>query len=136
MATATSINIYANLPKIVFMLSVEDGGPDGGTYCPHCGAEGRYIYNFVCEDGSTYGAMKGCLSKFPMHPFAKLHGEIMGKELEFRRKGWSLPRWDAQVKEAIEKYADNLLSESDVQKAINSAQAAKNAYMKRKGYRR
>jgi len=136
--TATKVNIYANLPKIVYMLSVDDCGPleDGGGNCPHCGAQGRYIYNFITEDGERHGAMKGCLSKFPMHPFAKLHAAILEKERDYSSKGWKLPRWDLQTLEAIEKFGRSEISESQAQMIINSATVAKRAYMKQKGYRR
>ncbi len=53
------------LPAIVRMIGVDDC--PGGT-CPHCGATGRWIYNFECEDGSVRGAMAGCLKLFPQAP--------------------------------------------------------------------
>jgi hypothetical protein len=40
-------------------LAVADGGPDSGTRCPHCGAEGRYIYQWA-EYGVMHAAMAGC----------------------------------------------------------------------------
>lgn len=58
----------ADLPTVLAILNVHDGGPCDGGYgsatCPHCGAEGRYIIEFLCDDGSTRGAMKGCFQLF------------------------------------------------------------------------
>lgn len=57
----------ANLPSILAVLNVIDGGPCDGQMtatCPHCGAEGRYIIEFLCDDGSRRGAMKGCFQLF------------------------------------------------------------------------
>lgn len=137
MTTATRPNIYAKLAKIVYFLGIDDCGPveDGGGFCPHCGANGRYIYNFVCDDGTKHGAMKGCLSKFPMHPFAKIHARILEKQKENAKKGWKLASWDERTLEAIEKFAHNEIAEYEAQRIINSANEAKRAYMKRRGYR-
>lgn len=45
-------------------LGVEDHGE---TCCPHCGADGRYIYSWA-EFGKVYSAMAGC--------YAALTGKI------------------------------------------------------------
>jgi hypothetical protein len=46
--------------KMAFQfLGVHDTGPDSGAHCPHCGAEGRYIYNWA-EYGEVRAAMAGC----------------------------------------------------------------------------
>ena len=34
-----------------------------GTSCPHCGAVGKRVWTFLCEDGVERGAMAGCLVK-------------------------------------------------------------------------
>lgn len=40
-------------------LGIEDFGE---TCCPHCGADGRYIYSYSI-DGVVYGAMAGCYKR-------------------------------------------------------------------------
>lgn len=40
-------------------IGIEDTGTASGACCPHCGAEGRYIYKFKI-DGVPRGAMAGC----------------------------------------------------------------------------
>jgi len=52
---------------ILRLISVEDGGPDGMARCPHCGAEGRWIYHFRLIDGTTAAAMMGCYKAWPKH---------------------------------------------------------------------
>jgi hypothetical protein len=47
-----------NQPKFKF-IGINDTGPESGACCPHCGAEGRYIYMWE-EDGVRHGAMAGC----------------------------------------------------------------------------
>ena len=58
----------STLPKILAVLGVDDAGPSpegASANCPHCGAEGRYIVRFLCDDGSRRGAMRGCFKLFP-----------------------------------------------------------------------
>ena len=131
-------SIYADLPAIICIERVEDNGPveDSSATCPHCGAQGRYIFWFKCDDGTQRGAMKGCLSKFKMHRFAKIASDILYKQRENERKGWKMASWDVSVMDAIEAFARGEISESDVECEMNKAGRAKAAYMARKGYRR
>lgn len=54
---------FADLPKIIVVEGIEDGGE--GAYCPHCGAEGRWIVRFTLEGGAHAGAMRGCFKLWP-----------------------------------------------------------------------
>lgn len=56
------------LPAIVVITGMKDFGPsdgEGSATCPHCGANGRYVWTFICADGSHRGAMRGYLQLFP-----------------------------------------------------------------------
>lgn len=68
--THREIKATATLPTRIVTLETFDGGPmeDGGTRCPHCGAEGRYIHSFLCDDGQVHAAMSGCIKLFPHRP--------------------------------------------------------------------
>lgn len=130
-AARDAANIYRELPKIVVVLGVTDHGPcDMGAtaICPHCGAEGRYIYSFKCADGTTRGAMRGCLSKFPRHRFASESQRILEKALEYQKNKWQLPSWDKEIKDAIFAFADNQISEPEANERIRKAQAARDRY--------
>lgn len=133
---AAHINPYADLPKILAIIDVHDGGPcEGGmatATCPHCGADGRFVYTFLCEDGTTRGAMKGCLSKFPHHPFANEMERILGKERDYEKKGWNLPKWDVEIRDAILAFADRDISEMEAQTRVNRAKAQAAAYRNRR----
>lgn len=73
----------STFPKVIAVLSVTDAGPGGGATCPHCGAEGRYVNWFLCDDGKKRGAMAGCFELFP-----KAHGRVAALTAEaFRRVG-------------------------------------------------
>lgn len=57
MSTATVTQIDPS--KAFQFLEVNDTGPESGACCPHCGAEGRYIYVWA-EFGKPHAAMAGC----------------------------------------------------------------------------
>lgn len=47
-------------PSLPFQfIGVDDTGPESGACCPHCGADGRYIYQWY-EYGVKRAAMAGC----------------------------------------------------------------------------
>jgi hypothetical protein len=128
-------SIYANLPKIVAVVGLQDYGPcEGGAsaICPHCGAEGRYVYSFLCDDGTRRGAMRGCFSKFPRHKFAVESARILDKEADYKKKGWNLPTWDSEIKAAIFDFADGKISEAEAERVIRAAQARRDAYRRRR----
>lgn len=136
MTSQTKTNPYADLPKVVMIDHVEDAGEFGGTNCPHCGAEGRYIYWFTCEDGTQRGAMKGCFGHFPKHQFVQYHERIMDKQKENAKKGWKIASWDAETLDAIEKFVAGQMTEQAAWDVIRQADSNKKAWMKRKGFRR
>lgn len=124
-------NPYRDLPKVFFVESIADHGPcEGGVgsaLCPHCGAEGRYVYHFLCEDGSSHAAMKGCFGHFPKHQFAAISLRLLEKEREYAAKGWKLPSWDQDILDAIIRCAHQELAEEDAWKVIRAAEARRDA---------
>lgn len=133
---ATAKHIYSDLPKIVYFIGLDDSGEYGNANCPHCGADGRYTYYFVCDDGTTRGAMKGCLSKFKMHGFAKIHATLLEKQKDYSRKNWKLPSWDLRMLEVIEQFGRGEISEHDAQVSISNAKQAASNYRKSRYGRR
>lgn len=116
------------------ILDVEDGGPNGGALCPHCGAQGRWIYHFLAENGQQYGAMKGCFRKFPKHPLAAEAAELLERQRERQRKGQELSGWDQMMLAAIEDYGEHRISEAQAMDIIRAQKARKAAWMKRRHY--
>lgn len=127
-------NIYKDLPRVVMVLDVEDGGPDGGAFCPHCGAPGRYIIYFLAEDGEQHGAMKGCFRRFPKHPLAAEAAELLERQRERQRKGQRLSGWDQTMLAAIEDYAEHRISEDREMEIIRAQKARKAAWMKKRHF--
>jgi hypothetical protein len=125
-------NPYSDLPKIVLVESIDDAGEFGAANCPHCGAPGRYIVSFLCDDGTRRSAMRGCFKHFRRHRFANVALDAMTKETEYKRKGWKLPTWDQQKLDAIRAFAAQEISEWEADRRINLAEAAARSYRKRK----
>lgn len=88
-------------------IGVDDTGPESHACCPHCGAEGRYIYRWA-EYGKVRGAMAGC--------FAALTGKIKKNDVDsyIQRlsvklaKNKPLNGWDRTVVRMQKYISDNL----------------------------
>jgi hypothetical protein len=57
--TTTKPETVINPSAAFQFIEVIDTGADSGACCPHCGAEGRYIYVWA-EYGQKRSAMAGC----------------------------------------------------------------------------
>lgn len=124
------------LPRIIMFESKTDSGEYGNATCPHCGADGRYVWWFRCEDGTRRGAMAGCIRLFPVSQIAKAHQAIIDKAAKYEKKGWSLPSWDQSKLEAIEAYAAGEITEGDALRTIEDADRKARAYRQRRYGRR
>ena len=128
-------NIYSNLPKAIYITSIDDGGEYGAYLCPHCNARGRYIYNFMCDDGQLWSAMRGCFQHFNPHRFAHLGAQLITKQREAERKGMKLGAWDSEVLKAIQDFAHQVISEQQADEIINRIERKKTQWRKSRGYR-
>jgi hypothetical protein len=128
----------AHLPRIVRFDEEIDYGPcdDGATaVCPHCGSDGRYVQYFLCDDGNSYGAMRGCVKLFPVAPIAKRHQKLAQRKTELRRKygkDATLNSWDARQMDAIERCYAGEIDEAEAFRIINREEAAKAAWRNKK----
>jgi hypothetical protein len=90
------VTIDASLP--FQFLGVRDYG---SACCPHCGAEGRYIYTWA-EFGKEYGAMAGCYELLT----GKLKKDDVTKHIERiyvkQAKSKPLSGWDKTILRMIE----------------------------------
>lgn len=134
--TLTPTDKTKPLPRILALLGCEDHGPcDQGASacCPHCGADGRYVYSFLCEDGTVRGAMAGCLGRFPKHKFASKIKSIMDKERKYRSTGWKLPTWDVAILDAGISLADKKISFQEWEAIVFSNLFKKELHRKKYG---
>ena len=110
------IKATSTLPKRVLTLRTIDCGPmEEGDYeptgiCPHCGAGGRWIHVFLCDDGLIYGAMSGCIKLFGEAPKSKLSKmaelaiekeKASARDLEYRGKKTPVAKWFTAVLDAL-----------------------------------
>lgn len=120
-----------NLPKIVEFLGVKDSGEYGNANCPHCGALGRYVYSFRCDDGKVHGAMAGCIRLFPVSPLAEEHRAIMERRREREETGRTLASWDVAKLEALEAFYAGTGTEADVLGIIQRENARRSDWLRR-----
>ncbi len=133
-----TLTATATLPRIVRFVGTTDGGPSdgrGSAVCPHCGASGRYVHFFQCEDGSRRGAMSGCIKLFPVHPIAKLDLDLKERERELQKSygpGAKLNSWDQRIRKAIDAFYADEVDEWTTLAVIRSENVAKANYRRTK----
>lgn len=137
------IKPISTLPAVLAVFGVYDGGPctDGmGTaICPHCGAEGRYVVNFLCDDGTKRGAMAGCFQLFPGSNTrtAKLVQEAFSRKRDLK-PGSKLAGWWADMIAECEEFGMHSNgSKEDVQLFSNrifDIESRRQAWLSKNGY--
>lgn len=118
------IKATQTLPAILAVTGMKDYGPsdgEGSACCPHCGARGRYIWYFICEDGSKRGAMRGCIQLFPRKSSRndKLIQEAFERLNKAREENKNPASWWLDMVKAAEEFAS--LFPLEDHNAINSA---------------
>lgn len=126
----------AGLPRIVRFEGRTDAGEFGATSCPHCGADGRYVWWFTCEDGSRRGAMSGCVKRFPVSKLAEEHQRIIERAKERERDGRALASWDLEKLDAIDQVSAGTLDIDAALSRVREANRRREDWLKRKGLRR
>lgn len=127
------------LPTIVQFLGCDDSGEYGNALCPHCGAKGRYVFHFLCDDGNRHGAMAGCIKLFPVSKIADEHKKIIERARERALKGYKLASWDVAKLTAIEAFYSTDMGATEfarVWDVIRNENNRRSNYMAKKGYGR
>lgn len=122
----------ATLPRIVALLGRQDHGEYGAATCPHCGAAGRYVYSFRCADGTTRGAMAGCIKLYPQSPLVAEHQALTERQEERAKAGRSLASWDLAKLAAIEAVGSESMSEADALAIVRAENARRAAWFRRR----
>lgn len=121
------------LPKIVAVVSKSDSGEYGNATCPHCGALGRYVWTFKCDDGTTRGAMAGCIKLFPRSPLADEHMKLVERFKERQAEGKSLASWDEAKLDAIEDAIDGKITEAEALYVVKVQNSRRSQWMNSRG---
>lgn len=114
-------------PRIIRFDGIDDSGEFGAASCPHCGADGRYVHWFLCDDGQRRGAMSGCVKLFPISEIAQEHQKIVQKHRQ--------NNWDKRKLAAIERYYNQDLTEGQCLNWIKDENRKRDDWMSRKGYK-
>jgi len=130
----------ASLPGVLAVIGVDDRGPSDGTgsaNCPHCGASGRYVIRFVCDDGTTRAAMRGCFKLFgeSQSLTAQLTQEAFRRSDDARLGRRPLATWWAAILEAVEK----MQRDHDVpafRAAVQASEQRRQSWLRANGYGR
>jgi hypothetical protein len=131
-AKRTKKSPAADLPRIIRFDGKSDAGEYGAATCPHCGADGRYVWSFLCEDGTRRGAMAGCIRLFPVSAVADEHRKIMERQADREKKGRNLASWDVAKLAAIEAFHAGETTEGDALRTIETQNAKRTAWMNRR----
>lgn len=138
---STTIVTSAKLPAVVAILEELDYGPsdgEGSASCPHCGARGRYVIHFLCEDGSKHGAMRGCFKLFPgsNSPIARLVQEAYKRSRQAKAEGKKLASWWEEMIAATEAVSRGPEAVQVFIQSVNAAESRRQAWLNRNGYNR
>lgn len=133
----SAMTIDGTLPRIIQFEGVSDSGEYGNATCPHCGADGRYVWSFITEDGVRRGAMAGCIQKFPVSKLAEEHRKIIDRSKDRAKKGQKLASWDIAKLGAIEAVADGTMTVDQALAVVASENYKRSRWMdSKKGGRR
>jgi hypothetical protein len=79
------------------------------------------VHTFECEDGTTRGAMSGCIKLFPVHPIAAADMALRERERDLRKRfgrDARLNTWDGTMREAIDRFYRGEVTAEDTQRTI------------------
>ncbi len=107
-----------SLPRIVRFLETDDSP---GASCPHCGAEGRWILNFIVDGGARRAAMRGCVKLFPVSGVAREGLRLREKARRLAKQGWKLNQNDQRALDAVEAFEDGIGDERSVMRTVQLA---------------
>jgi len=125
-------------PSVIAVLGCEDFGPcdpEPSARCPHCGAEGRYVFTALMSDGTTKGMMKGCLNSFARDFCAVQCERALEKKMKAARGKAYLSKWDDQMITALDGFRAGTVSLETLRATCRHVAQQKQAWMKSKGYR-
>jgi hypothetical protein len=122
--------------KIVAILGKDDSGEYGNARCPHCGAEGRYVWTFLGDDGRRHGAMAGCLRLFKRADsyVARVTATAIEKVEAAGREGKKAASWWTAIIDATDRLGSGLISISDHAEIVRHQDRLRWDYLERRGF--
>lgn len=114
------------------LLGSHDYGEFGGGNCAHCGADCRYEQSFVCDDGTTRRAARGCIQLFPQSNLIRRQRKHLAAVEQKRIKGWNLASWDVAREDAFVDLALGKIDAATCEARLDDADRAARTYAARK----
>ena len=105
----------------------------GETCCPHCGAEGRYIYEWK-ENGVVKSAMSGCYRALTGHLNKGEKEKYFELLFEKIAKGKKLNGWDKSVRRLLDYKLAGKYPESWCDEKINEVLRDRKSYLSKHKY--
>lgn len=103
------------LSPIYALIGEQDRGV---THCPHCGARGRYVRTFLCEDGTTKEAMRGCYQKWPKSGVPTQIALARSRADKALGYGRTVASWDAHILESDTAFQQGSMTMEALKRAI------------------
>jgi len=124
---------------------MEEGDREPTGICPHCGAGGRWIHVFLCDDGLIYGAMSGCINLFGEASNSRL--AIMGeraiaketasiRDLEYRGRTTPIASWFRNVLDALRDLELGTITLEEAERIGNHEYFRRATWLRDNGYSR
>lgn len=132
----SNIKATSTLPSIVAFIETHDSGEYGNATCPHCGAEGRYVHTFICDDGTRRGAMSGCINLFRVSKdwATKLCMEAFKRQRDAKDQDRRLATWWQEMIEACGKLGEGTISVEEWRSLVGQAENRRQQWLSNNGY--
>lgn len=114
-----------SFPKLVAVIDYYESDT-----CPHCGAGGKHVFKFMCDDGSVRAAMRGCLKLYKPGPDARLVQEAFKRILAGSTASW----WREMVSAAKKLTEDKNLSTFQV--TVMNAENRRQHWLRKNGFKK
>lgn len=108
-------------------------GIEEGSLCPHCGADGKYIYTWE-EDGVSHSAMAGCYKSLTGMLEKGEDERYFEKLAEKRIKGKDLTGWDKSIARLLQFKQDGKYPAEWCDEKIRQQLSERKQYLSKKRY--
>lgn len=102
--------------------------------CPHCGAEGKYVYVWV-ENGEERAAMSGCYKKLTGKVSLGEKDSYLAKLAIKRVRGESLNSWDKTIIRMLDFKAQGKYSPAWCDSVINKTLSERSVFLSKNNYK-
>jgi hypothetical protein len=114
----------AAFPKLIAVVDYYESDA-----CPHCGAGGKHVFRFICDDGKTRAAMRGCLKLFKPGPDARLLQEAFKRVSTGQAASW----WREMVNAATQLTEDRDLEA--FRATVANAENRRQSWLRKNGFK-